>query len=1018
MHLAVDAFISYSHAVDSALAPVLERGLERLARPWNRLRAVSVFRDQTDLSLTPHLWSTISGALDDAGWFVLLASPAAAASAYVDREVAYFCDAKGTERVLVVLTEGTLVWDDATGDFTTGSTALPPALRGRFADEPLWLDLRWARDVRDLSPNLPRFRTAVAQIAAAIRGVPPDELEGEDVRLHRRARRLARTAAAGLVALTLAAGVAAKLAVDNARRADQRARLATSRQVGLFALDVPAAQVDRAFLLSLAAADLDPDGVERFAPTRVLVGRAARLRSLLHVPSDGGTASLRAVALSADGGRVVATAWRPDGRTDLVTWRVRSTDPATVVPAPAGTDPTALVAVPGGGVVLGAVGGPAVLVRDDGRTVRLGSRLLATDLDARRALVLDPGGRVVVIDLADGTQVGAQVGTTLDGTAAADGAADASDAVSAAARDRRAVVVAGGRLTLVDLVAGRPVAEAAGAEVPRTADVAAVAVATGSTRAVTVSTDGRLLTWRQDGGVLVPAPVVRLPAGLRAVHGLAASPGAERALVVGEGGSAVVDVESRTVGPVERAAAGRLAVDPGGRYAAVGGRRLSVWDLTTGSRTLAVPLPVNASAWSGRCDARAGCRLVTAGESLDVWDPRTGRRVVLADQTNAQAVAVSPDAATVVTVGWGTTAAVWGLGTGGTAGTVLLDGGAPVTVDPTTQRLASTLPGGRVRVDGTRPGAATEIDVDAATHLVLGARATRLLDVGPRGVRVWDAATGARAGLDGACAGDLVAVSPRAHLVALHRSRDGATALCRLDTGALVARARLVGTGGPATVLAVDDEGGLAVAGAGVVERYVRDGAVWRPGIGVDVRLGGVAVEVRSLSVRAGVVAAGLGAVPAVGPASGDTGRVLVWDADAAGTPVQFEVDQADVPAVALLGEGAGLLAVGGRDTAAGPVTVQVWESATRRRIGRGLAGLTGDVVALGDDEIGLLGADSRGRVVRWTLTTAPDDEVCAMVGRSLTREEWATAAGGALAPYPYSPVCPRPARPPVAAGP
>src|SRR5205807_10037379 len=37
------AFISYSHAADGRLAPAVERGLERLARPWYRRRALRIF---------------------------------------------------------------------------------------------------------------------------------------------------------------------------------------------------------------------------------------------------------------------------------------------------------------------------------------------------------------------------------------------------------------------------------------------------------------------------------------------------------------------------------------------------------------------------------------------------------------------------------------------------------------------------------------------------------------------------------------------------------------------------------------------------------------------------------------------------------------------------------------------------------------------------------------------------------------------------------------------------------------
>lgn len=44
-----DAFISYSRRADGELAPALQR----LARPWNRMRALEVFRDQTGLAVTP-----------------------------------------------------------------------------------------------------------------------------------------------------------------------------------------------------------------------------------------------------------------------------------------------------------------------------------------------------------------------------------------------------------------------------------------------------------------------------------------------------------------------------------------------------------------------------------------------------------------------------------------------------------------------------------------------------------------------------------------------------------------------------------------------------------------------------------------------------------------------------------------------------------------------------------------------------------------------------------------------------
>jgi hypothetical protein len=53
------AFISYSHAADGKLAPALQSGLHRFAKPYYKLRALQVFRDQADLSITHALWPVI-----------------------------------------------------------------------------------------------------------------------------------------------------------------------------------------------------------------------------------------------------------------------------------------------------------------------------------------------------------------------------------------------------------------------------------------------------------------------------------------------------------------------------------------------------------------------------------------------------------------------------------------------------------------------------------------------------------------------------------------------------------------------------------------------------------------------------------------------------------------------------------------------------------------------------------------------------------------------------------------------
>jgi len=87
---AYDAFISYSHSTGKRLAPAIQSSLARFARPWNRLHTMRVFRDETNLAVNPALWSSIRESLESSRFFVLLASPEAAASIWVERELSFW----------------------------------------------------------------------------------------------------------------------------------------------------------------------------------------------------------------------------------------------------------------------------------------------------------------------------------------------------------------------------------------------------------------------------------------------------------------------------------------------------------------------------------------------------------------------------------------------------------------------------------------------------------------------------------------------------------------------------------------------------------------------------------------------------------------------------------------------------------------------------------------------------------------------------------------------------------------
>lgn len=223
--MAHDAFISYSHSADGELAPRVQDGLQRLAKPWWRRRSLHVFRDTTGLSANPGLWSSIESSMDDSDWFVFLASPESASSPWVERELAHWLDTRGPDQVLPVLTDGTWVWDDETGDFDlAASTAVPAALVGVFAEEPRHVDLSWARTEEQLDLRNGRFRDQVAELAAPMHGMAKDDLVGADVREHRRTLRAAWGAAAALLLLLAASivgGIAAVKSADEA--ATQRA---------------------------------------------------------------------------------------------------------------------------------------------------------------------------------------------------------------------------------------------------------------------------------------------------------------------------------------------------------------------------------------------------------------------------------------------------------------------------------------------------------------------------------------------------------------------------------------------------------------------------------------------------------------------------------------------------------------------------------------------------------------------------------------------------------------------------
>ena len=204
---AYDAFISYSHAKDRSIAAALQKVMQTLGKAWWQRRSLRIFRDETSLTATPELWPTIEAALTSSRFLLLMASPEAAHSEWVDKEVTTWLAHRGPEdglrTLLIALTDGELSWDKRAGGFAQGrATPLPASLKNCLLVEPLWVDLRLYRSgAEHASKRNQDFALRAGKLAARVLGVPLEDLLSDEVRQQRRALTLAWSATGALMVL-------------------------------------------------------------------------------------------------------------------------------------------------------------------------------------------------------------------------------------------------------------------------------------------------------------------------------------------------------------------------------------------------------------------------------------------------------------------------------------------------------------------------------------------------------------------------------------------------------------------------------------------------------------------------------------------------------------------------------------------------------------------------------------------------------------------------------------------------
>lgn len=935
------AFISYSRE-DRALAIALEIGLQRLAKPRGAKRIFEVFLDLDDIPGGKSLPEHLRNGLADSDFLVVVASPAAAESHWVNEELAtWFELGRTVDEIIIVLSDGDLVWDTepksgaAPGWAAGGDLVLPEPLRGtRFTEPPTWVDFRdhtaVARaDPEDAGVRLslqdPAFKVSVARVQAPLRGEgwTPSDIVGEDLDLWRAARRRRRRAITALAVLTVTATIAGIVAIAYQRRSAAQERTALSRQLAVQSSSPAGTSLDLGLLLAVEAFRVD-ETAEAFGG---LIGAATRAGEVARV-LRGHDRALRGIAFS-PGGELMATTAVGGS---VVLWDTRTWEPV---------DPP-----------LRGVSADDPGLRD---LTFVGDRLVAGDFEGRLHVwdVSDPGSaREDVIEVqAHGGRSITQIAATTDGRL-----------VTAGGLSARGTCVDDtvGSVALVDLVARveRPIVD--------------VPTCVGS---LAVAPDGRTIAvGRIDGFIeLVDAETGGPRTGAWLAHWSPTRP--DRGMVVSA-----------------------LAFQATGDRLVSGGwdRRARVWDLE--------PTPTMTVEYSGHGDVVRSLELLVDGSgvvsadrtgTVAIWSSTTGEplRILRARHSGeVWQVAAHPGGRWLASASTDETVAVWDLERRGGVSD-LLHGGAVDAVVVDEGRGIVVAAGAEIITDVSgerRPGLAwTRLDDRVPNPVVLDRSPTALARDPTSGaivvghddgvVAFWDPEdwelTRVITPSDLAwCVGD-----EPGSVVDVATGSDGRLAIA-FGTRVVVLldaplddpqAGRCVSTTGPPFAVEFSPDGSIAASSNG-------DGRVTLVGPGAD----DTRTVVGTSEVVTSLAFDSEGRVLAVGGSDGDVTLLDVGSGDRIGSPLEGHI--ARVRGLAFRPDGE-ILASVSDDRA-----VMLWNVRTGLPISAPLAdhGRAVHDVEWFDDGRAL--ATAGGNVLLWDLEPSHlVGSICRAANRDLTREEW-----------------------------
>ena len=289
-----DAFISYRHVErDAAVAGALQRALEHYHIPAQIQKQTGikkirrVFRDREELSTNTDLAKTLDDALDHSKFLIVICSPDAKASQWVNREVSLFLETHSMDKVLLLLTDGEpssafperVFYDEKKEKDADGNENVV-----RVPIEPMAADVRAETD----SDRLKKLKTEKLRLIADMLSCRFDDLKQRD-----REYRIRRAAFIGAGAAALAAAFIIFMIRENSiLQAQYRAKQINESRYLSTVSDNLLQQGDRMAALEVAKEAL-PESEENL--TRPITGEAVyalnnALRSYTYSNSDVFTA--------------------------------------------------------------------------------------------------------------------------------------------------------------------------------------------------------------------------------------------------------------------------------------------------------------------------------------------------------------------------------------------------------------------------------------------------------------------------------------------------------------------------------------------------------------------------------------------------------------------------------------------------------------------------------------------------------------------------------------------------------